>query len=419
MVLSDKMAYRQIIGCLIQNPLLLLEYQDIYPTDFDLKVARVCFIVIQNLYNEGATKLTPIEVDQEIEKHANSYVIYQKENGLDFLKAAYEFAEVNNFELYYIRLKKYSLLRRLVKEGYDVSEFYVADKDVDDPLEEVKIQEHFDESSLEDILNSVEGKYNVIRNEFLQGGKAKGDPADGIFELIDELQKTPNIGPSLEGKIFSSACRGAREGCFYLKSSGSGGGKSRTAIFDACHLAYPVRWSFEKQSFIKEIDYKGELREPRKVLFIVTEMDKEELQTIILAYLSGVNESHILTGKYDLGEHQRVLFAANIIKEYSGFFLIEEISDPNLVNIEATIKKYATIENVKYVMFDYIHSTASMFNEFARNNVREDVLLMLMANQLKQLAKDYNLFIFSATQINAAGMEDTGEFKDMTSIRGF
>ena len=47
------------------------------------------------------------------------------------------------------------------------------------------------------------------------------------------------------------------------------------------------------------------------------------------------------------------------------------------------------------------------------------VILMLMANQLKQLAKDYNLFIFSATQINAAGMEDTGEFKDMTSIRGF
>ena len=43
------------------------------------------------------------------------------------------------------------------------------------------------EASLEDILNSVEGKYNIIRNEFLQGGRLKGDPAAGIFELIEDL----------------------------------------------------------------------------------------------------------------------------------------------------------------------------------------------------------------------------------------
>ena len=42
-----------------------------------------------------------------------------------------------------------------------------------------------------------------------------------------------------------------------------------------------------------------------------------------------------------------------------------------------------------------------------------------MANQLKQLAKDYNLFIFSATQVNALAMgNDELEFKDEKSIRG-
>jgi len=366
------MAYRQIIGCLMKNPLLFLEYTDIYPTDFDLKVARICFILIKKLYEEGATVLTPIEIDQEVEKHANSAEIYKRDGGLDFLKTAYEFAEPNNFEMYYVRLKKYSLLRRLQKEKYDISEFYIDDKDIDDPLKALKIQEHCDESSLEDILNSVEGKYNIIRNEFLNGGKTKGDPSEGIFDLIDELQKVPNIGPSLEGKIFSSACRGAREGCFYLKSASSGCGKTRTAIFDACHLAYPERWSHDQGIFIREIDAEGELRQARKVLFIVTEMDKEELQTVILAYLSGVNESHILTGKYDLGELNRVKYAATIMRRYSGYFLIEEISDPNLTNIQSTIKKYATIDNVKYVVFDYIHTTASLVNQFAKNGLRED-----------------------------------------------
>ena len=411
------MAYRQIVGCLMLNPLLLLEYQDIYPTDFDYKIARICFVLIQKLYQEGATQLTPIEIDQEVEKHTNSNIIYQQENGLDFLKTAYEFAELNNFELYYNRLKKYSLLRRLIKDGYDVKDFYIADKDIKNPLQEIKIQQHFDEATVEEILNSVEGKYNIIRNEFLQGGRIKGNPADGIFDLIEELQRTPNIGPSLEGKIFSSACRGAREGCFFLKSASSGAGKSRTSIFDACRLAYPIRYSHEQQAFIQEIDSQGLERQPRKVLFIVTEMDKEELQTIMLAYLSGVDEGHILTGKYELGELERVTIAAKIIKKYENYFFIEAISDPNLVNVEATIKKYATIENIKYCFFDYIHSTASMINQFSKNSLNEATILMMMANQLKQLAKDYNIFIFSATQVNMSAMADDGEFKNEMSIR--
>lgn len=418
MTLSDKMAYRQIIGCLMTNPLLFIEYPDIYPTDFvECKVARICFINIKNLYNEGATKLTPVEVDQEIEKHANSAAVYKKENGLEFLKVCYEFAEISNFNLYYNRLKKYSLINRLVKDGYDVSEFYIDDTKNDDPLLETKIQEHFDESSVEDILNSVEGKYNLIRNEYLQGGRTKGDPADGIFDLIDELQRLPNIGPSLEGKIFSSACRGAREGCFYLKSSSSGSGKTRTSVFDACRLAYPIRYSHEKGTFIKELDDNGKIREPRKVLFIVTEMDKEELQTIMLAYLSGVDEAHILTGRYDFEELTRVKFAGQIMQEYSGYFIVEEISDPNLVNVEATIKKYATIDCIEFCFFDYIHSTASMVNQFSKNNLNEATILMMMANQLKQLAKDYSIFIFSATQVNMSAMADDGEFKNEMSIR--
>jgi replicative DNA helicase len=147
-------------------------------------------------------------------------------------------------------------------------------------------------------------------------------------------------------------------------------------------------------------------------------MDREELQSIILAYLSGVNESHILTGQYDLGELARVKLAAKIMQKYSGYLLIEEISDPNLVNIESTIKKYATIDNIKYCFFDYIHTTASMLSQFQKNNLNEATILMMMANQLKQLAKDYGIFIFSATQVNMSAMDDDGSFKNEMSIRG-
>ena len=420
MTLSDKTAYRQIVGSLMHNLLLFIEYPDINPYDFvEAKVDRACFLVIRSMYEAGAKSLSVYEVDKEFENQKGTAAAtqYFSNGGLEYLKNAYEFAEPSNFQMYYNRLKKYSLLYQLKKAHYDISNFYIEDKDADDPLKASEIQKHCEDSSLDDILAEVEGKFNEIRNDFVNGTKRNGDPANSIFELIDNLQKTPNIGPDLEGDIFSSACRGAREGCFFLKSASTNAGKSRTSVFDACRLAYPKRWSHEKGTFIHEINF-DEPRQPRKVLFIVTEMDVEEIQTMMLAYLSGVDEAHILTGRYEPGELQRVKFAATIIQEYQGYFLIEEISEPNLVNVEATIKKYATVDGVKYVFFDYIHSTASMMNQFAKNGLREDVILMMMANQLKQIAKDYNVFIFSATQVNAKGMEGDGEFKDESCIRG-
>lgn len=421
MTLTDMQAYRNVIGCLMQSPPLLIEYPDIQQTDFDYKPARVCLVAIKHLYEEGMNVLTPIEVDQEIARKGGlglSY--YNNDGGLEFLKSSYEYAQLGNFDACYIRVKKCALLRKLQQAKYDISDFYIDDKDVKDPKAAIKIQEHFDNSSIEEILNSVEKKYTEIRNEFLNGGKLKGDPAQNIMGLIDELRMKPNIGPSLEGKIFSSVCRGAREGCFFLKSASTSAGKSRTSIFDACRLAYPKRWSHEKGSFIEEVDKSGEVRPARKVLFIVTEMDIEELQTIMLAYLSGVDEEHILTGKYEFGELTRVQSAARIIEEYSGYFIIEEIPDPNLQNVSSTIKKYATVDEVKYIFYDYLHTTASLMTSFARSGLREDSVLMLMANQLKQLAKDYNVFIFSATQVNATAMggDDEMTFKDEKSIRG-
>ena len=420
MTLSDTMAYRQVIGCLMYNPLLFLEYQDIEVSDFDIEVSRICLLAIKKLYEAGARELSPLEVDQEIMRSSAGVIqVYTNNGGLEFLKNSYEYAQLSNFGVYYKRLKKYSLLRKLKAAHYDISEFYVDDKDLKDPRIENEILERLDNASLEDILNSIEKNYSEIRNHFLNGGNTSGDPAEGLTQLLDDLSKSPDIGVSIEGEYFNTACRGARKGCFYLKASSTSGGKSRTSVFDACHIAYPIRWSNTKNDFVQIVDIHGEFKQPQKVLFIVTEMDKEELQTIMLAYLSGVDEDHILRNSYELGEATRVQKAVKIIQDYSGYFIIETISEPNLQNVEATIKKYAIVDNVEYVFFDYIHSTASMISQFSKNNVREDVILMMMANQLKQLAHDYHLFIFSATQVNAWAMgDDELEFKDEKSIRG-
>lgn len=372
MVLSDINTYRQVIGCLMKKPLLFTEYQDLRIQDFDLKVPRIVFSVIKNMFESGAMELSPVEVDLEIDNHEAISVIYKSNHGLDFLKESYEYSRVENFEYYYKRLKKLSLLRELKKNNYDISSYYK--ENFESLKEEEKANELFESSSVDDILMSVEGKYNKIKNDFINGGKHSGNAANGLRELVDELMLKPEIGPALCGDYFSTACRGARLGKYYLRSASSGSGKSRLAVFDACKICFPIHYSLDKGTFVVEVDDKGEVRSPRKTLIITTEMGKDEIQTIVLAYLSGVNEAHILTGKYELGEKDRVYYATQIVEKYQNYFYIEEISDPNLTNVESTIKRYATIEEVDYVFYDYIFSSPSLVSQFADSKLREDEL---------------------------------------------
>ena len=62
------------------NPLLFLEYTDIIPTDFDNKVARVCFIAIHNLYEEGATAGTTEESSEITSKSEEEKSNTESEN---------------------------------------------------------------------------------------------------------------------------------------------------------------------------------------------------------------------------------------------------------------------------------------------------------------------------------------------------
>ena len=283
LVLSEVNTYKQVLGCLMKNPLLLTEYQDIQIRDFDTKIAKLVFVTINNMFQNGAVKLEPMEIDINIESHESASVFYAKEKGLDFVKDCYEVSKIENFDYYYNRLKKLSLLRTLKQNDYDISLYW--QENFDTQREEEEAIRRFDDASIDEILMSVESKYNEIKADFINGGKHSGDASAGLTDLVKDLMKNPEIGPSLCGKYFSTACRGARLGKYYLRSAASGTGKTRLAVFDSCQIAFPIRYSHDKGTFIVEQDKDGKIRQPRKTLIITTEMGKDEIQTIVLAYL--------------------------------------------------------------------------------------------------------------------------------------
>ena len=74
-------------------------------------------------------------------------------------------------------------------------------------------------------------KYVDDSNEdFIQAG-------DRMVELIENLQKRPEIGYPMYGPLINTVTRGARLKKFYLRSAATGVGKTRSMIADACSIA--------------------------------------------------------------------------------------------------------------------------------------------------------------------------------------
>lgn len=82
-------------------------------------------------------------------------------------------------------------------------------------------------------------------------------------------------------------------------------------------------------------------------LFIATEQDLSEVQTMMLAFISNVDEEHIIQSIYASGEWERVQKAAKIIEESPLY--IELLPDFSLRDVENVIKKAIREHDVSYV----------------------------------------------------------------------
>lgn len=186
---------------------------------------------------------------------------------------------------------------------------------------------------------------------------------------------------------------------------------TRLSVFDACKLAYPLHWDQKQGEFILE------KRVPQRVLYITTEMSTAEIQTICLAFVAGVEEQHIKRGVYEGDEEVRIHNAIKIMDAYQDYLILDSIPNPDLNNVRAMIKKHIIMEDVGYVFFDYIFTSPALLAQFSSNNIREDVALALLSNQLKEIATEFNVFVATSTQLNGDGLKPN-EKRDQRALRG-
>ena len=123
----------QIIGSLMKKPSLLSQ-TDKYSlsiSDFPTRFFRYIFDAIQGLYSSGVAQVQPIDVENYLSVNNSAISHYNDNNGREFLNDAIELSDERNFDYYYNRLKKFTLLRAYDNYGIDVSDIYDADNILD------------------------------------------------------------------------------------------------------------------------------------------------------------------------------------------------------------------------------------------------------------------------------------------------
>ena len=409
----DPTAITQVIGCVYNTP-QLLDFTDRYTItdeDFADEFHRIVFGAIYKIHELGAQKITLENISDFLSSRPKYEATFKVNKGEEWLLKVSENAKPLSFDYYYGRLKKMSLLRAYDRYGIDVSFIYDPDNILDTEKKQLQ-EDNLDNSSLEHIAQLIDDRIEQIKYEYVNDVEGIALQAgDGIFELLDDLEQHPIAGSPLYGPLINTVTRGARLKKFYLRSAATGVGKTRSMIADSCYIACNKIYDDTFGTWIK-----NGIQEP--VLYITTEQDKNEIQTMMLAFLSNVNEEHIIYNEYEGNEKERVIEAAKILKDSPLY--IRELPDFSLQDVENEIKKGIRDHDVKYIFHDYIHTSMKILEEITRRSggvkLREDNILFMLSNKLKDICNQYGVFIMSATQLNGDYVDS--KTPDQNLLRG-
>ena len=409
--LTDKRAYANTLGCLMKDPTLVEDIdRPLDREDFNTETFYdLLFVAIYNLSMQGCKTITKFDIDSYLSGFKDQYKIFQENQGLNYLDGLESLSSLENYDYYYHRLRKYSLLRYYEKQGLNTKFIYDTSIDSFHASEE---QQKFDNYTEQDIVGMVESSMviNPTMKYCTNALTTEVQAADGGLELIQSLMKIPDVGLPLNNDGLNTVARGARKGCLYMRSNVQGGGKSRLAAGDACKMSVPYYYDIEQNKYV----FTG-ISEP--TLYITTEMPVDEIQTILYATISKVDEEHILYGEYQTGELERVKQAIEYI-ESSPLYIVH-IPDFSIEDIKNIIKKYNREFGVEYFFFDYISSSLRLMSEVngkSRMGLKEHQMLLVFATELKTVAQQLDVFIFTASQLN--GEAQMAIYKDQNLLAG-
>lgn len=401
-----------VIGALCVNPRILRDPEvHLEKDDFLQNLHQIIFTAINNITYSGTevSQITEVDIDNYLAPHHKLYKIWDEDKGMDYVRKCINHSNLETFQFNYEQVKKYALLRDYLSSGIDISEIF------DFMSMDLKIHaegiEKVEKMKLEEMVDFFALKMTSLRNKWSISKNSKNFTAgDDLDNLLEELNADPEFGYPFQNGLYNAIFRGMRPGKFMLRSATTGGGKTRQSLADMCTISCSELWDFETRSWRSA----GEVR---PTLFISTELEKRELQSVMLAFITGVSEGVIKDGNYSDNILKRLQYGIEMLKKAPIYAVY--VDDFSIGDIEGIIEQYVVEKGIEYVAFDYIQMTpklARSMNSAFGTALREDQILVQFSAAMKTLANKYQIYIISSTQLNRNSKDF--ENRDTQSLRG-
>jgi len=412
----DKRTSCQVLGCIMKNPNLLKDKKyALHKDDFPNGLHQLIHTCVYNLSLQGLNEVKIADIETYLNTNdPKSYkMIFENEKNIEWLSQIYEDGNNTNYEYYYNKLRKLSLLRSYMTEGTDVSG--VLDMDEIDHIIIKQQQEKFESMTLSEVQQYFDRKNFNVKEKFLIRDSTKrrkaGDNAD---ELRVKMKESPCYGYGLESKYLNTLTRGALKGGFFLETRDSGKGKTRVAIERLLLICCSHLWDFDKNDFVLNPNGQNNVG-----LYIGTEMKiYEELEPMMWAFVSGVEEFKIKKNIMTEEEEIRVDKAIEYVKSTKLF--LEDEPNYDLAYIRNTVDRYKINEGLDALAIDYLELTIALTSEYVQltkgMTAREDQVLLSLSSNTKTLATDYDIIIFGFTQTTDGARVDG--FRDQRAVKG-
>ncbi|MEG0900397.1 MAG: DnaB-like helicase C-terminal domain-containing protein [Oscillospiraceae bacterium] len=410
-MLYDVNSSRMLLGCLLQNPLLLisdkynLDKSDFECSDCDASLFhQTLFRIILYLAKQGNKNIEAIDIYNVVENYKTERAILEENRYSEFVATIKKLSNAENVEYYYNTVKKWSLLREYKSRGYNVYHFF--DEDIDKGI--------VDTVSIEDIITWYDIINCDIKKKFYVDKSIEEVKAGISFkQQKEDFKNNPEWGASFFSEYYNTISGGMVKSQLSIISSPTSKGKTTFCVANACKIACTELWDYDTQRFVK-----NPCCQHCAILYAQFEMKLlRQCVPKIVAYISGVPVSHITRGQYETGEEARVDRAIDIMEESQIYtVLMPKFTKSKL---HSMLQEYKLKYNIEYFFWDYIKSGGAINSETQKENktsTNDAQVLSALSEFIKEECVIFNIFSYSMTQCNKNIVDKT--ILDETAIMG-
>lgn len=350
---------------------------------------RTLFIIVNNLYITGHNVVSIFDIMEFVERFPKQEEILQDNDVEEFIDTIKLLIEQNdpdmeNVQAYADTLHKHHLLREYAKIGLDVDLWLAPTV--------------FPTCTLKDITNYYKSNLlSIEKNFYVDKSIEEKRSGDGFENVLENLQSTPMYGFNTVSPILTQVCRGLSKGGLYTFHAPSGLGKTSFLVSTICNVLVTEMYDWDLHQWVLNPN-----RSAKAGLFLQFELGLDyELSPKIASFISGVPSGVILDGQYTDEQLQVLQHTAQVMRD-SNIFIINE-AEFTIESIHTLLAEYKTTHNIDIFVLDYLQSNSALIGEYvkeAKIAPREDMVLTNLASKLKDFAREFDIAVVSASQVN-------------------